>query len=142
MANQIKSFNRATIVTLRTELAKAVASVEAAYGIKVDFGNARFTDSTVTFKTNVAIPIAIAGQATAVTDSMDANNYIRYQWSHHLPTAALGKVVRVNGETYRIKGYMPRKPKYPILAERVFDNRRFKFAVSTIASAVQVAGIN
>lgn len=53
-----------------------------------------------------------------------------------LPADAFGKTFKVKGTEYRITGLVPSRPKYPVSAVRVRDNRGFKFHESTVRFAL------
>jgi hypothetical protein len=44
-----------------------------------------------------------------------------------------GRVFVTGGETFRITGINPNRPRYPISAERIPDRRGFKFAAENVA---------
>ncbi len=142
---QISVFNRTNLQILRVDLATAVQSVEKKYGIKIEFGNARFTADSVSLKTNATIPLAVSQQTAQNIAGIDANNFFKYKFAHNLPFAALGAIIDINGHKYRIDGYSPRKKKYPIMAAEIkfgmATGRKFKFSTQSIARAVQAAGI-
>ena len=43
-----------------------------------------------------------------------------------------GREFRANGETFQITGLNPRRPRYPIDAERLPDRRQFKFTAENV----------
>jgi len=49
-----------------------------------------------------------------------------------LNASDFGREFRANGEAFRITGLSPRRPKYPIDAERLSDRGQFKFTAENV----------
>ena len=52
----------------------------------------------------------------------------------------LGRTFTVRGETFRITGLSPNRPKYPIDVERLPDRRGFKFPADIVALHLKATG--
>ncbi len=51
------------------------------------------------------------------------------------------RTFRSNGELFRIASINPKRPKYPISAERVADGRKFKFSSENVIAHLSAADI-
>ena len=51
-----------------------------------------------------------------------------------------GREFRANGETFKITGLSPRRPKYPIDAERLSDRSQYKFTAENVVLYLRSSG--
>lgn len=56
-----------------------------------------------------------------------------------LSASDFGREFRANGAAFQITGLSPRRPKYPIDAERLADRSQFKFAAENVALYLRAA---
>ena len=76
--------------------------------------------------------VAIVGE-DGMAQTADRKDFERFAPSYGVSADALGKTFESRGETFRLTGLNPNRPKYPFNAERVRDGKSFKFGDSTIA---------
>lgn len=119
---KIKSFDRDTCKFLRSEIDSALKAVADKYGINLKAGNAKFSESSVTFK----LEAAIIGEG-GIVESKDAQEFKLYSHMYGLKETDLGKEFMSNGNRYVVCGMASRSFKFPILAKKVGTNSVFKF---------------
>jgi len=117
----ISKFDKPTLRKLRDELQDAVDAVSSANGIKIDVGNARFDDTTVTFKLN-----CVTIGADGIAETTESKNLTR------LYPQYVGKVITLwNGVKGEIVGYSTRSRKYPFQVKGV-DGKNYKIGEHSI----------
>jgi hypothetical protein len=87
------------------------------------------------------------GTATTVTPTAapDTSAHDKWEWERtaplfNLPKDAFGKTFTSRGTEYRITAISTRRPKYPVSAVRVRDNKSFKFGEATVERGLILAG--
>lgn len=114
---------------LREELDAAVASIGAKYDLRIRTGNATFSidGSNATFKLEVA---AIGEGGEVVT--REATAFKTYAPMEGYQAEALGQIVKVGAESYKITGYNAKAQKFPILGQRVSDGKTYKLPLTVL----------
>ena len=123
---KISKLDKPSIKAIRLAMDKALAEVEAQYGIKISTGNARFTADEVTFKVKANV---IDKFGTVLSKEAQA-------WDLYAPTQGLGHLsvgdsVQLQGKSFTIKGYNTRARKSPINIEDS-NGRGYKCSVSML----------
>jgi hypothetical protein len=123
---KISKLDKPSIKAIRLAMDKALAEVEAQYGIKISTGNARFTADEVTFKVKANV---IDKFGTVL--SKEAQAWELYAPTQGLDHLSVGDTVQLQGKSFTIKGYNTRARKSPINIE---DNngRGYKCSVSML----------
>jgi hypothetical protein len=121
---KISKLDKPSIKAIRLAMDKALAEVEAQYGIKISTGNARFTADEVTFKVKANV---IDKFGTVL--SKEAQAWELYAPTQGLDHLSVGDTVQLQGKSFTIKGYNTRARKSPINIED-HNGRGYKFSVS------------
>ncbi len=121
----IEKMTRGQIKNLRDDINGALIDLGLKHGLKINAGNASFTDNSVTFKVECLIAGFDKGK----------DEFERSAFLFNLSQADYGKDFSYGGRQYKLVGLKPRSPKYPIIGER--DGGRYKLperAVAALAS--------
>jgi hypothetical protein len=115
---------------LQKEMIAACRAVAKTHGLVVEDDGVQEMDlrSSFTFSLRVGIPEpdgTIFEPGKALFEVM-AERY-------GLAPSDLGREFTVRGETFRVTGLNPNRPKYPIDVERLPDRRGFKFPADLVA---------
>jgi hypothetical protein len=123
---KISKLDKPSIKAIRLAMDKALAEVEAQYGIKISTGNARFTADEVTFKVKANV---IDKFGTVL--SKEAQAWELYAPTQGLDHLSVGDSVQLQGKSFTIKGYNTRARKSPINIED-HNGRGYKCSVSML----------
>ena len=123
---KISKLDKPSIKAIRLAMDKALAEVEAQYGIKISTGNARFTADEVTFKVKANV---IDKFGTVL--SKEAQAWELYAPTQGLDHLSVGDTVQLQGKSFTIKGYNTRARKSPINIEDS-NGRGYKCSVSML----------
>ena len=123
---KISKLDKPSIKAIRLAMDKALAEVEAQYGIKISTGNARFTADEVTFKVKANV---IDKFGTVL--SKEAQAWDLYAQTEGLGHLSVGDSVQLQGKSFTIKGYNTRARKSPINIEDS-SGRGYKCSVSML----------
>lgn len=117
---------------IHAEIDAAMATIAAQHGLQFVRGNARFNEGM--FRLKVELKDA--------SDQLPADSLARITGSrfNHYATQAgcqrrCGDRICVQGTYYDLVEWRPSRPKFPIVAARVHDNKRFKMSVDTVNQA-------
>jgi hypothetical protein len=105
----ITKFDKETVRTLRTELDLALKAVSEKHGIAIQVGNATFSENIITFK----VDASLLKNGEAVTKEAEA--FVLYASMLTLKASDLGREFKVGTKTYKLKGYSPKKSKFPMV---------------------------
>jgi len=119
---KITKITKTTLVTLRAELNDALATVLEKHGLSATLGNMRYGDTHFHCKLEVSC---------GSSDETDRNEFARHAFAYGLTGDDYGKSFTHDGKSFRIVGFKPRSPKFPIIAENM-DGKRFKFQASVL----------
>jgi len=107
------TITRDLLKTLRPEIQAALAQIGKNHGLTIELGNATFNEAVATCKLIVAAPAGVALDHAAAAD------FTKLIWQYHgMKKEDLGRSFKYMGSTYKIKGLMPRRTKFPILCEK------------------------
>ena len=123
---KISKLDKPSIKAIRLAMDKALAEVEAQYGIKISTGNARFTADEVTFKVKANV---IDKFGTVL--SKEAQAWDLYAPTQGLDHLSVGDSVQLQGKSFTIKGYNTRARKSPINIKDA-NGRGYKCSVSML----------
>jgi hypothetical protein len=133
----VKTIGRSNLREMTAEMNAAVQAVAAKYGVSITYKGARFTALNATTKFEIAVKSTVT-TPEGVTQSVETPervNFRTHQFEHGLPLTALDSIVAIQGDQYRIKGYNPRRPKFPFSVTKVKSGRAFKMTLSTVQHA-------
>lgn len=133
------TITRDTLKALRPQIQAALNLIDNNFGLKIELGNATFNESIATFKLIVAAPTgdAPAGESAQVLKA--AHDFTKMIWQYHgMKKEDLGRSFKYMGSTYKIKGLMPRRTKFPILCEK---NGKMVLLPEMVVSAALNGGV-
>lgn len=102
---------------IQKELEAAAITIAAKHGFTIGNQSASYNSDGAKLK------IEFKGK-----DS-EKNDWERYAEMIGMRKDDLGKTFVQNGHTFKICGIMPSRPKFPVIAERQPDGKKFKFTV-------------
>lgn len=119
---QIEKMNRPAVRKIAEALEKAAKEVADEMGLDVRLAGGRFDPDVGTLTERVEFSLAGAEEKEF---GMNAPLF-------ELTAEDYGKEFSSRGERYRLVGLSTRRPKYPVVGERVRDGKKFKFTESSI----------
>lgn len=111
---KITEFTSTNIKAIRPKLESALATVAKELGIAITVGKCSYLDTSATFKVELGV-ISESG----VAFSKDAEQFKLEAPFHGIPAENLFKpFTALDGNTYVIVGWAPRRPARPVLCKR------------------------
>ena len=117
----IQQFDKKTLKALREDMNHVLKAIELQYGIKIEVGNARYSDNEVTFKTKCN---TLNKQGTAITK--EAQNWPLYAELNGVNQFKVGDRITINGKVFTIEGWNTRAKKSPVMIKEVSTNKSYK----------------
>jgi hypothetical protein len=121
---------------LQKEMLEACQKVADAHGLSVVDGGMQDMNLRTGFEFEVRIGIPLSDgsiyEPNKAMFEVMAENYA-------LNPDDFGREFSTGNETFRITGIEPRRPKYPIKAERLPDRQGFKFSAENVAMFLKAA---
>lgn len=124
-SSKIDSFTKTNLREMRQALNAALESVAQQYGVDINIGNIRFSETE--FRTTMTV-----NTKGKKDDSAALNIWKQYSFVHRMEASDFGREFVVGGERYRIVAYKPRGKRFNISAERIHDGARYKFSSDTV----------
>ena len=118
---KIQEFNKANLQALRQDMNAALAKIEKQYGIKINVGNASFTNNEVTFKTKCNT-IGKGGAA----QTKEASQWKLYAELNGVGQFSVGDRITLQGRIFSIEGWNTRAKKSPVMIKEVATGQTFK----------------
>ena len=112
---KIESFNKPTIVQLRSEIDNALNSVAKKYGITISAGNCSFSGNEANFK----LKLNTIGEGGFVI-TRESASWDVYKSRTNCSHLNVGDTITIQGNPYTLTGYNTRARKAPIQFK---DNR-------------------
>ena len=106
---KIESFNKPTIIQLRSSIDKALDQVAKEYGITISAGNCSFSGNEANFKLKLN---TIGEGGTVITQ--ESQNWDFYKSRTNCGHLNIGDKITIQGSTYTLSGYNTRARKAPI----------------------------
>jgi len=106
---KIESFNKPTIVQLRSSIDKALDQVAKEYGITISAGNCSFSGNEANFKLKLN---TIGEGGTVIT--RESQMWDLYKSRTNCSHLSIGDKITIQGNTYTLSGYNTRASKAPI----------------------------
>ena len=115
---------------IQTHMLEACQKVAADHGLVVESAGWRGMDTGFAFELvfRVSVP---ASDGTAFNLEQDRFEFLAEHYG--LQPSDFGREFRTGSERFQITGIDPKRPRYPISAERIPDRRGFKFAAEQVA---------
>lgn len=117
--------DRETAKDLRSEMQIALNNVANKHGMVVKLGNGTFTSNQFWLKVTFQDDDEGSG-------SFEETNFKQYASMFGLKPSDFGRTFTYNGKRYKVVGIKPQARRFPIVAERQPDGRRFKFPSTVI----------
>ncbi|MGV1754900.1 hypothetical protein [Agrobacterium sp. CG674] len=125
---KITTFGRVEHRALSEALNKAIKAVGDEFGVDLVAGGGQIGMSGGVVKVTVELRDTGAGKSGAKAE------WDRYCGAVGMKPEHFGQTFAANNQMYRISGLNLSARSYPIQAERVFDNKTYKFSASTVCA--------
>lgn len=119
--------DRQFVKQLNQELLQAAQEIANRHGLAASQKAGNFDDTSC----KLSVQFSVVNDDGTV-ESPERKNFQQMATSYGLDPNDLDKVFNSNGEDFRIDGLKPKAQKYPVLATRVKDNKRFKFSADQL----------
>ncbi len=115
---------------IQSRMIEACRKIAADHGLVIEGAGWRGLDSGFSFEPvfRVSVP---ASDGTAFNLEKDMFEFLAARYG--LAPSDLGREFSAGSERFRITGIDPKRPRYPISAERIPDRRGFKFTAENVA---------
>ena len=129
-SNRMTRLTPAACAEIQAHMLKACQKIAADHGLVIESAGWRGLDTGFAFEPvfRVSIP---APDGTAFNLEKDMFAYLAERYG--LTPSDFGREFIAGGERFRITGIDPKRPKYPVSAERLPDRRGFKFTAENVA---------
>ena len=129
-SNRMTRLTPAACAEIQAHMLKACQKIAADHGLVIESTGWRGLDTGFAFEPvfRVSIP---APDGTAFNLEKDMFAYLAERYG--LAPSDFGLEFTAGGERFRITGIDPKRPKYPISAERLPDRQGFKFTAENVA---------
>lgn len=114
------------LTKFEAEAVKLLANLSTTYGLNVRSAGGRFDADAATLKFEFT-PQGAPSKAEKSLSTMGG--------AFGLPADAVGRTFTLESVLYRVTGLNPRRPKFPVIGERVSDGKAFKFPANDVARA-------
>jgi len=112
----------------------ACQAIAADHGLVIESAGWRSADAGFAFEPVFRVTIP-AADGTAFSLEKEMFTVLAEQYG--LAASDFGSEFVIGGERFRITGIDPKRPKYPVSAERQPDRRSFKFKAENVALLLQ-----
>ena len=116
---------------MRVDIDKAFAEISKKHEVNLVVGNGSYTDNIFSFKVKGAV---ISTDENSVTE--ESEKFKWYANDYGLEPEDLYKVVRIDGEDYKIVGLNTRRSKYPLSMMKVRDGKKYKMPARMVVEAI------
>lgn len=96
---------------LHLEVDEAIQVIAKRHGLSCSSGRARFDSTQFSVQVEFKTAMALQQESEAL----------------NLPLDVIGRIFELHGVSYKIIRLEPSRPKFPIVAERMTDGKKFKF---------------
>jgi hypothetical protein len=124
---KLKTLDTDTVKIIQANVLLALEEIEQNYGISFSSKGARFSPSSCVFKIEASIV-----DDSGVAKNIEREDFSIYASMYGLNPQDLDKVFAINGDPYQIAGISPRKPKYPVIAVKLSNGKKYKFSAMTV----------
>lgn len=130
--NTTTTITRELLKALRTDMDAALATVAAKHGVAINVGNATFSANAANFKLLVAAKGDGTPPGESAADLKAASDFRALATLYSLKPEWLGTAFRRHDGEWKIKGLLPKRQKYPVLAVNTTTGKRILFPVETV----------
>ena len=124
-------FDRAAVRAIRDRLQQALQPLGKELGMVIDVAGGSFTEANIVFK----VEVATVGENGQV-HNREAEDFKRMASLIGMKPEDLGREVAIIGRRYKIKGWLTKSKRYPILAESIPGGRDFKLPLHEVKLAL------
>lgn len=137
----IITLGRPNLKMISAEMEQALQVVAQKYGVAIRYTGSTFTALNAKTKFEIAVkaPVGTNGQVAQV-QTPEVVAFKNRTYEHGMPANALNSVISLQGEKFRIVGYVPRRHKMPISLEKVISGRRVKCSAPMAKNAWVLSG--
>lgn len=128
-SKSITSFDRETLRQLQAQMLAALQNVCEPLGVQVKTAGGSFSEFEFTAKFKVAVTSTAAKESKASEHEATWNAYAPL---YGLKPEWFGREFVSGQAKYKIVGFMPRRSKFPVLAQRVGDGKAMLFPVDAV----------
>lgn len=128
---KITEFNKEVFGPLRKDLEAAIDVVSKKYGILIKTGHINYSTETCTVRLECSI-IDETGRAR----TREAETFTMWATLLGMKKEDLNREFQVGNHKYTLAGYAPRKSKFPFIAVRLSDNKRYGLAEKAVKRAL------
>ena len=128
---KIQKFDQDVCRLVAAQFEKALQAVAQDLGVSVRYRGGQFSDAVYTMKIEVGV---MAGDGDPWT--RERENLFRLGELIGIPKHKIGAVFTLSGVEYRLTGMRTRAGRFPLIAERTDDGRRFKFGIERVQEAM------
>jgi hypothetical protein len=132
----IKAFDKQNLKTLRADIDAAFAAIRQKHGVSISIGNISYSPEKATSR----VTIVAVGDPNLASDPRAAaavkmqSDFKLYASSFGLKAEQYGAIIKHGRDSYKLVGFAPRSPRFPILATNLTNGKTFKLPESAIAS--------
>jgi len=134
---RITRLTPATCEEIQARMIEACRKVAADHGLVVESAGWHGMDAGFAFEPAFRVSIP-ASDGTAFNLEKDRFEFLAERYG--LQPSDFGREFRTGSKRFRITGIDPKRPRYPISAERIPDRRGFKFTAENVAMFLQTKG--
>jgi len=124
----------ATCEEIQTRMLEACRKIAADHGLVVESAGWHGMDAGFAFEPAFRVSIP-ASDGTAFNLEKDRFEFLAEHYG--LLPSDFDREFRTGNDRFRITGIDPKRPRYPISAERIPDRKGFKFAAENVAMLLQ-----
>lgn len=126
----ITSFDRHNCRLIHTRVQTALKALGDELSLTFEQAGGKFDPSSFTMKirADVKRPAPVVEAAQRMAFAAHASWF-------GLTAADYGRVIHLKGVAYKITGINPGAPKFPIVAERVYDKKSFRLTAGSVKTA-------
>jgi len=125
----MKTLTKSGMQQIRKAVESALKDIGVELGVSLQLGRGSFRTNEGHFRLNVLA----SGDGEK---SVEAANWELHCTRYGLEVSDLGKTIEAHGMRFKITGIMPSRPKYPILAEKLSDGRKYKLRVVEVLTGL------
>lgn len=131
LRDKMKSLTKSGMQQIRKAVETALKDIGVELGISLQLGRGSFRETEGHFRLNV-----LASGEENGGKPVEEVNWGLHCTRYGFEVSDFGKMIEAHGMRFRIVGIMPSRPKYPILAERLSDGRKYKLRIVEVLTGL------
>ena len=125
----INNIDRSTHRYVQERIEKALKDLGNELGLDLNSGAGTYGGNTATFKISANVRTTASGMSGAEVE------WRRFANWNDIDPESFGKTFAFSGETYKVEGWRPKAPVYPVLARSVKTGKLICFQKETVQNA-------